>query len=215
MIPKMHFLTHFPDQLKEFAGLRNHATQRMEAKNGAIKKPPIQNYRNVCKTIAYQQEFWYVSKRLDSNWKRASNFLTSGMEMKHSRALDSDKEFCEKYLFEVNNINNLYECEQVKCFGFLYKIGDFIIIKDNIDSRENVIGKIANILVASGTPAFKIELYDIKEFIKKTNCYQLQSNGLKDVRYLKSIVHKHPVFSIESGNGDTIVQIRYFFHILK
>ena len=44
MIPKIHFLTHFPRQIEKFGCLRHHATQSMEGKNGAIKKPPIQNY---------------------------------------------------------------------------------------------------------------------------------------------------------------------------
>ena len=211
MIPKMHFLTHFPDQLEKFGCLRNHATQRMEAKNGAIKKPPLQNYRNVCKTIAYQQEFWFVSQRLDANWKNRKNYLSSEMHSKNSREIKHDNEFCERYSFEINNSNSLYECDELKCFGFMYKIGDFIITKDNLNLKENVLGKIIKILMANDSPVFKLELFDIQEFVKSRNCFRVKANGAHDMRYLKTIVHKHPVFGIDKD----FVQIRYFFNKLQ
>ena len=105
----MHFLTHFPRQMEKFGCLRHHATQSMEGKNGAIKKPPIQNYRNVCKTVSYQQEFWLVSQRLDSDWKKNKIFLNKGLEMKNPILIKFHEELFEKYQFVPKN--NLYRCD--------------------------------------------------------------------------------------------------------
>ena len=88
----MHLLTHFPSQLEQFGNLRYAATQRMEGKNGDIKKPTIVNWKNVTKTIAYQQEFKFVSKFLDKNWDQSSRPIDSKLELKNPKQLASDKE---------------------------------------------------------------------------------------------------------------------------
>lgn len=209
----MHFLTHFPRQMEKFGCLRHHATQRMEGKNGAIKKPPIQNYRNVCKTVSYQQEFWLVSQRLDSDWKKNKIFLNKGLEMKNPILIKFHEELFEKYQFVPKN--NLYQCDEVKSCGFSYKLDDYLIIKDNLDIKENAFGKIIKIYVVDGSPVFSLSLYDIKGYIKTRNCLNIKLNGHKDLKYLNTTVHKQPVYCIKSVDNDSLVQIRYFFNIIK
>ena len=213
MIPKMHFLTHFPDQMEKFGCLRHHATQRMEGKNGAIKKPPVQNYRNICKTISYQQEFWLVSQRLDSEWQKNTRFLSKGLEIKKPISINFQAELFEKYRFVANG--NLFECNEIKSHGFKYQLEDYLIIRDNLDIKENSIGKIIKMFVADGSIVFDLCLYDIIEFLSTKNCFSIKTKGNRDIKYLNNTVHKQPLYCIKSEENDSIVQIRHFFNILR
>ena len=90
-----------------------------------------------------------------------------------------------------------------------------MIIKDNLDIKENAFGKIIKIYVVDGSPVFSLSLYDIKGYIKTRNCLNIKLNGHKDLKYLNTTVHKQPVYCIKSVDNDSLVQIRYFFNIIK
>jgi hypothetical protein len=217
MTPKMHFLSHFPEQLRKFGCLRNHSTHRMEAKNGAIKKPPIQNYKNICKTIAIVEEFKFMSKKRDSDWNKTPDFLNREKQKAQFRQLDdlASESFFQKYSINRADGMILFECDEIKDFGFNYKIGDFIIIKKDLNDRIDVIGKINKIIIANDSTVFDVEQYDILEYMKMTNCYKLKAKGTSAIKYLNRIFHKHPIYSFQSSSQIETVQIRYFCNILN
>ena len=126
------------------------------------------NLNYVCKTVSYQQEFWLVSQRLDSDWTKNKIFLNKGLEMKNPILIKFHEELFEKYQFVPKN--NLYWCDEVKSCGFSYKLDDYLIIKDNLDIKENAFGKIIKIYVVDGSPVLGLSLYDIKGYIKTRNC---------------------------------------------
>ena len=80
--PKMHFLVHFPNQMKLFCLLRLHCTMRLEAKKRNVKKNKLKNFKNICKSVAFRQEICMVSKRGDQNWSDQDNFLSKVKRLK-------------------------------------------------------------------------------------------------------------------------------------
>ena len=144
MTPKMHFSRHFPQQLNNFGPLGFHSTTRFEGKNGLIKKNNYLNFKNICKSTSYRQEYWMVSKRLDYDWNKKDNFLSKGVVTKNfSTDQIHDQGFSSEYDFDTNlESNTLQECDNIKIKGYLYKINSFIIVSDNLESRLGSFGKI-------------------------------------------------------------------------
>ena len=87
--------------MKNYANLRFHSTFRFEAKNGLIKSFNYSNFKNICKSIAYRQEYWVVSKRLNSNWEKRYHFLGKSAETKNLKIGVLDIGFCSKYEFVI------------------------------------------------------------------------------------------------------------------
>ena len=57
IIPKMHFMVHFPQQILDYGPLINTWTMRHEAKLRIIKRAArVSNYKNVCKTVALHHQ---------------------------------------------------------------------------------------------------------------------------------------------------------------
>ena len=215
MTPKMHFLVHFAQQMKDFGPLGFHSTARLEAKNGLIKKFDNTNFKNICKSISYRQEFWMVSKRLGADWDKKNNFLSKGIETKNFRTGQiHDQGFTSKYYFDTSlSCNTLQECDNIKILGFLYELNAFIIIRDNLDVKEKTVAKIIRIMLANDNLVFKLDLYDI-EFVEHINCYKIASSNEVSYRYFKNIVHKKPINGLNI-NSDYFIQVRNFFHKLR
>ena len=216
MTPKMHFLRHFPKQLEEFGPLRLHSTQRFEAKNGLIKSYSYNNFINICKSTSYRQELWMVSRRLDYNWDLNDNFLSKGEDYKNLKTHQiQDKGFSDKYNFDSSlKSNHLRECESVKIIGFLYKLNSYIIISDSIELKKKTVGKIERILLANDNLVFKLLLFDIVEYNKQINCFEIVASEEITYRYYKNIVHKEPQ-NVITINSNLYIQIRHFYHKLN
>jgi len=214
LIPKMHYLCHFSKQLKEFGPLRLHSTFWFESKNGLIKSFKFDNFINICKSVANRQENWMVSKKLDSEWEKKENFLSLNGIIKTNLSLNViDDEFRAKYHFESSDKNILNECASISLRGFSYKINDYLIVKDHLDIKSEVFGKIIRILLVNNSLVFKLELYNITEYINNINCFTIISSNKQDYKYYENIFHKETinVFIIENIN---YIQVRNFFHKL-
>ncbi len=216
MIPKMHFMTHFPDQLEKNGPLCFHSTLRFEGKNGQVKKYDFGNFINICKSVAFRQEFWMVSKRLDYNWDIRDNFLSKGEVFKNLNSNQiHDHGFSLNYNYDTSvESNSLRECDCVKIHGFLYKLNSYIIISDSIELKKKTVGKIERILLANDNLVFKLLICDIVEYTKQINCFKIVASDEITYRYYKNIVHKEPQNTIII-NSDLYIQIRNFFHKLN
>jgi len=209
-IPKMHFLQHFPKQLVEFGPLGLHSTFRFEGKNGLLKSYDFNNFKNICKSVAYRQEYWMVSKRLDIDWKKNKNYLSKGIETKNFKNNVTDEGYSMKYEY----IGELKECDRLSIEGFTYNLDDFILVRDNLDIKTEAVGMIKRILIINNSFCFKIRLYDIIEFNIESNSYNVRETDHLIYKYLRNIIHKETLnkFVIDLK---VFIQIRKFFHKLS
>ncbi len=74
-IPKLHYLTHLPQQIEKFGPARNHWCTRFEAKNGLFKQNKLRNFKNVPKTLAFLHQRWNSYMQCESDCEGESRFL--------------------------------------------------------------------------------------------------------------------------------------------
>ena len=60
--PKMHYMSHFPNQCKNFGLLRHHSCFRFEAKNGLMADLNFKNFINIAYSCATKHQLWMASK---------------------------------------------------------------------------------------------------------------------------------------------------------
>ena len=65
--PKMHYLIHFPQQLKLFGPLRTHWCMRFEGKHAFFKQKRLFNFKNLPLTLAQLHQRWICSKTMSGS----------------------------------------------------------------------------------------------------------------------------------------------------
>ena len=59
LLPKHHYMLHYPAQIERFGPLIQCWTMRHESKLSFVKKVSrLSNYKNICKTVAKKHNFW-------------------------------------------------------------------------------------------------------------------------------------------------------------
>lgn len=74
LIPKQHFLVHYPNIIREMGPVKNFWMMRAEAKHQFFTKLGNKNYKNVTKTFAKQHQKWMLG-----NGFTYSNVITEGV----------------------------------------------------------------------------------------------------------------------------------------
>ena len=67
MIPKQHYMVHYPSQIQRLGPLIQSWNMRQESKLNFVKRVSRRsNYKNVCKTVAKKHQFW-LCHQIQSN----------------------------------------------------------------------------------------------------------------------------------------------------
>ena len=210
--PKMHYLIHFPNQIKSFGAGRFQSAFRFEGKNGQLKFFNFRNFKNIVKSVSYRQEYWMVSKRYDLDWEMADNFLNKGDCVKLINN-ESDVDFFLYYEIPEND-RVIDLCSYVKLSGFEYEIDTFIIINYNIKKNIECIGKIKKIIIYKNEFIFKISVCNINSFKKNLNCLSVIETNKIVYKYYKNLPHKQALFDYSLDNNEYLIQLRYFYHVV-
>ena len=86
-IPKLHYVTHFPEQLRMFGPLRQHSCMRFEAKHGSVKIKKWSNFKSIEKSVAEYHQRWMCLQQVDANGNRTHNYMYKGDEVKYSASM--------------------------------------------------------------------------------------------------------------------------------
>ena len=78
VIPKMHYMVHFPTQMKLFGPLRHQWCMRFEGKNGFFANKRYKNFKNLPLTLAKRHQIHLAYKQSGANAGRNSNYLYEG-----------------------------------------------------------------------------------------------------------------------------------------
>ena len=189
--PKMHFLIHLPNQMKEFGPLRLHSTIRFEAKNGLMKSQKFVNFKHIQKSISYRQEHWMLMNVCDEDFNLKKNVLPRDFEW------DKKSVIVNRFRYNIGSFIMLNDFERIKQFG---KIIEIIEIND-----KNI--------------CFKIDIYKVDYYSELVNCFICKKLYL-DARnqnsssvFLDNLINKQPVIFFEKEEVVKI-QIRYFNRFL-
>ena len=142
----MHYLSYFPDQLRNFGPLRHHSCFRFEAKNGLITTLNYKNFINIAYSCANKHQFWMASKEI---------------EFRNKNSLAYHDDICQvsKQIVDQTHHDNLQKNKYINCVkylklnGFVYYPGAYLIIDLTLKESSSV-GLIDTILNVDGQTVF-------------------------------------------------------------
>ena len=128
VIPKMHFIIHYPSQLLRFGPLVHAWTMRYEAKLRVIKRAArISNFKNVCQTVAKRHQ------HLLCYYLHTNKLLSRELEVGPSKSPFLLSEECIEVQTFLKNCS-LQNCSLishpsfVKCNGVMFKPNVYILL---------------------------------------------------------------------------------------
>ena len=189
MIPKMHFVVHYPEQILKFGPLINSWTMRYEAKLKLCKQvAKFGNFKNICLSVAQKHERW-LCYQLQGSFYLTEEPLVGG----HCRSVRCAEEpMCVSHLLaqqgiEISSDASICHPSWVKYFNSTYKINCVVVIRT---LHLPVFGKLKNILVLpDNTVLFYVTHLDTKYFDKHYHAFVVEETLACELVPLSSLTY--------------------------
>ena len=158
--PKMHYLVHLDDDMKEVGSLHGISCLHYEAKHGWFKDQRIRNFKNLPLSLSKKHQLYMAHKMIDINGRP----IYSGDEMGEGNitsvtALNSKvhEKLCA--LFSYRESFGVYKTNKVNIHGLQYDVGSVIVLTTN-ELGYPTFGIIDNIYVIDKKKYFVLNLLE-------------------------------------------------------
>lgn len=128
-LPKLHYLVHLPEQLKQFGPLRNQWCMRMEAKHSFFKRKKYKNTKNLPYTVAMEHQTWMSSQQRENDGTLCMSYLMKHVQTKKGNTMlwnDVPNKEALPPTFNPLGENVLLTAEAM-INGVRYRKGDFVL----------------------------------------------------------------------------------------
>lgn len=202
IIPKQHFLIHYPSTIRKFGPPRSYSTIRFEAKHSYFKQVnnATHNHINLLKSLAYRHQYLQVYHLSSSSYfkpnelgscnldKTMSDFVGLELKTKNFILINWIKWNGIKYatndLVVFNRINDLPVVGAIKSLVYLIKLKSFRLVVDEFQTLQYV-DYLASYQIKQMESRLKIV-----EIIKLLSPWPLDLYELRNSYYL---IPKYPI----------------------
>lgn len=176
--PKLHFLSHLPDQIFNFGPGRNHWCTRLEAKHGFIKERKWKNFKAIDKSVAIYHQRWMCLQQSTSGQHGSEVYLYRGDSVSQGRVVEKESiPFNSKRIMETCGIvvsSYLMVTESINVRGVTYRTGSVILLER---TEEHVFGIIQNIFVVEHLKFLECQYLEITDFYQHTNTFECKKTN--------------------------------------
>ena len=198
--PKMHYLTHLPEQLKNYGPLRHSHCFRCEAKNGLIKGMDFKSFKNLSYSIVDHHQLWSTEKQRECKFKNSIAYNDDIYDVEIQLPMS------DKFSLDLNAKKYVRKCSYLKKQGLQFKNGMCLILT-NIDVGESL-GIIDAILNVDEKIYFYLKEYKIKSIINHTNSLKVMETQNYFYKNYNELIYKNAQYCLDF-NDYKIVQLRY------
>ena len=200
MVPKYHFLVHFPDIIFRFGPPRSYWCMRFEAKNRFFKDVIHGNFKNIPYTLAFEHQLWLCHQLYSA--KKKETFLYIGDEVKGDITVNfRTSALYTTLLMHLDmplNTGLLLKCKYVRLSGIEYRRGAIVRLTDSSDTLPFYYASIADIYVYNSFKFFICLPYNTEHYdthynasIVSPNCVMTPQLIPCDKLYFPGVVSFH------------------------
>jgi len=197
LIPKQHFLVHYPSKMRSLGPCTQYWCMRFESKHASAKDfcRIIHNFRNICKSIAYQQQI-----KLCVDWIAHSQSTTA--EVGPGSALLPCTLAFPEFVFQNAGIalyEEMYFTKYVRVNGSKYMPENVIVMYKDCDMP--VFGVIKLIAYKSNNAVFLVEKLLTVKYCSHVHAYLVTYTGEHTAVNQSKLLDWRPL-SIQTGYGE-------------
>lgn len=134
--PKMHFMTHLPQQIIEFGPLKQHSTMRFEGKHAFFKGQKLTNFKNLPKTLSMRHQLWTAYEMSTCTGEFTGKYFDRGIDRTEGEIISAQSApFVVQQVFDKEGVtdSDWYRAgKAVKC-GFTYTSGTILLLAESAE----------------------------------------------------------------------------------
>ena len=200
--PKLHWLTHFPEQMLKYGPLRFSSTLRFESKHSFFKLKKHVNFKNIPFSMAERHALYLSDIITDVNGRICSNFVDEGEIIEEAKNFNSN-EWSESDKACISqccpNLDSIQLVKTLSIKGHVYKKNVAVILHSN-DLGDIEFGIIREILIYNDEyKIFMVYKCETLRFRNEYNAFEI-----KKLNSIKLLNHAHllnkwpiPVYTID------------------
>lgn len=200
----MHYLVHYPEQLKEFGPLVNCWTLRFESKHSYFKDVTyrLKNKKNICKTLAVRHEFYQAMFRSRPNFLEGEKLNSSGGSMIQISLLLKEVQELVKPLTKISSI---FQTKVINIDGVTYCVGSAVMIQ-NLQSDFCIqFAVIESFFLVGGATFILAKPYRVLEYITHLHAYNIMESEGLCVLKTEDLAHYHSLGAYDWEPGKLVV----------
>ncbi|XP_025765360.1 uncharacterized protein LOC109203258 isoform X2 [Oreochromis niloticus] len=172
LIPKHHFMIHYPSCIRKIGPLIHMWSMRFEAKHKVFKNT-VKNFKNVTKSLARKHQIF-----IGYHWETSPlNHIEYGPLKSFNLDREDNTQMFARALHAAPR--DLFSSSWIKFSGTEYRKG--LIICINVENEMPVFGRITTILLADSTTFFLVDKLLVDNLNEHFHAYRVFETDEKDV----------------------------------
>ena len=211
LIPKMHFLVHYPEQIRLLGPLVHTWTMRYEAKLNFFKQSSrLSNFKNIAYSVATSHQRWICYQRASGSLvERACEY---GPLKPGTTTLSLDEETGDvqqemlKILPEIDIKALVFRPTWIHKDGVLYKNNNAYLVIGS-DGLDPLFGRLDELLVIGNNAVFMVTKCNVLYFDSHYHAYVIKTGIEKS--FLCNISHKKVYHAHKLGDGLLYITLKH------
>ena len=201
--PKLHYMIHFPEQLRMFGPLRHHSCMRFEGKNGYFKSLKWKCFKNLPKSLAFRHQSWMCRQQTGSSGYKSHNYLYQGDIVREGTSIDIAQHSLSHVLMDqiAQDAEEVMISPEVFIHGACYKPGCLVLLNESINAPIHF-GKVTEIIIVNDSKFFIIQEMDIIQFNYHYNAYSVRETQKVRLVNVLNLSYPWPIFTKRVNNED-------------
>lgn len=198
LIPKFHYMVHYPSQIEQFGPLIRSWMMRQESKLSFVKKVSKRgNFKNIPLTVAKKHQLWQCYKfQIEKSFflntcEHSPKIIPCTLEAEEEHLITEITRLCPSISTSV-----IFHPNWVKYQNALFHEGVFLLLEYDFLSPK--FGKIVDILLLNGTTIFNLVMYKSEVFVSHYNSFLIESTSSKLALSFDVISYPFPLYSKQS-----------------
>lgn len=216
IIPKMHFLVHYPEQMMAIGPLVRAWTMRCEAKLNLFKRAShLGNFKNIALTLSRRHQRWLCYKSsTDALLKQQFECGPSSLSHALSSETQDFKESFHQLLPNVNHDTIISHPSWIQVNGVLYKQNNCYVITGS-DGTDPTFARVVDIIVASpDVSLLKLQSYPVSYFDEHFHSYVIYESSHVFLCLVHTIINiSHNVLHSRKLHGKLYLTLKHYVFV--
>ena len=194
LLPKHHYMIHYPSQIERLGPLITSWTMRHESKLSFVKRVSRQsNFKNVCKTVVKKHQFW-MCYQLFKDDQLLTPCLTFSPKVRSTLLISEDaciQAECLKIFPNLMMESEIMHPEWVKIQSSLLREGAFVMTL--FDIERPLFGGVVDLLRLESTIIIHVQKYIGDIFVLHSNSFLIRPTGELSAIDISTLQDHRPV----------------------
>lgn len=196
--PKMHYMVHFPNQIRLFGPARNHSCFRFESKHALFKRSKLRNTKNVAKSLALSHQLWMCAVCHDGSKNKSGILCEQHQVTKPGTVVEllyHNNQNDIIALAQDRNIaaNRILQVPEVVVNGVKYCNGDTIMVENYVTREFFILNSL--LIIDSSAVCGLADKCVTEYFDSHFNCYVVTRTNIKSFLTIDDLLIPWPVFT--------------------